>query len=601
MNIKIPTSSRHFAPLFLCLSVALFLPGCALFRPSPPPSPIPQPAGYPSVTSADGRIRVSCQYQRPVFPNVGFNTLRVFIENLGSGDVSFKSVMLDDINLPLETPSRASMKAFSSMTLDGAKIPLKYESPAQKLLTWWEFYPSARARPGETISFQMNFRRTPTRMPTMTLFPAKGEPVAFDLPRFRPDAREITAVTFPLDYSRVFVQFESSGAVPEKLWLNNHAISGFSLLKSPEPRTPDMLAVTPPFSIGVGMPIHVRILFSDGVCRQALVRALAGISIQATDMTPDTARELAPIGIERDPAVVCLPVDVFCTDTRKGEKGYSAPDIVEQRAEAWRRNPKQLVGVDYCTAMFPEGWNIYGGMADAVYSKPYRLNWGHNVNRFIEETETAMDSAYLSARPRPFLFIPDAHNIKGRFIEPDELRVLCWLAVARGAKGICYRYWTGTRHLDSGFADHEPLQAAIREVNESLAANRAILSALAPVSEHTLDGKGKGAVSISTPDAGHIKVYTAWSGDQGILLFLRNMNYTTDNQADDSGRNPRFSVQPKRDVKVKMPAPDWFTPGAASNLVSGESVKVNSEEDGALNVEAGLLNAFAMIWLENGK
>lgn len=598
-----PSLPRHRRGSTFLLLLLLLFSGCAHF-PRPGPTAMPVIPLSRSPWSAGPELcegwEIAGQYAYSTAPRIGYNTFEVYLTNLGGDPVSFKSASLDGTDLPM--PEAVTMPAaLKSVSLepDSKQIPLPAPaSAATRDFTWWQFYPCAEASPGETVVFQVNFKKRPSSQQKLTLTDSDGQSIPITVPRFRQPEKLITAVTYSLDYNKVYIQYQSK-TTPQRLWINNHEVTDFTHLNSPEPRTPNMLAMKAPFPITTGMPLHVKILFDDGNWRHGLVRALNSIMLDAYGVNSSETRR--KLGLDSDSAVQMVRTvggDVACCDTEKGKDGYYAPAIVAERGETYHKQKHRLTAIHYCTAMYPELWNIYGSIVDAVFANPYRLSYGHNPGRFIEEEENSVREAWLSARPRPFLWIPEAYKVRDRFLEGEELEVLGWMALVRGCKGI--NYYTYQFGNNAGFGDCPPLLEAIKDLNREVRAKQKLLSPVAFVSERTISHQPSTISHQPSP----IKVYTAWAGDQGILAMVRNLNYQTDAQADNMGKNPRFQITPIAGLTVPVSLPEWFQYCGVRDFLSGKRVpavqgKPNAAGKQRLEVSLANLHAFKLLWLEN--
>lgn len=221
--------------------------------------------------------------------------------------------------------------------------------------------------------------------------------------------------------------------------------------------------------------------------------------------------------------------------------------MVKERPTLYHDKPGKLSYLHYCTGYYNELWNIYGTVADMSFASLYGLSHWQNVSRWLEDEEQFMEKARRSCLPAPWGWIPDAFKRKPRFAEPEEIRTLVWVALAKGGKAIKYFAY----HLDmtdqAGFDQCPPLRDAIVALNRDIAAKRAVLSSLIPVAER-IEGDPKSG----------LKIYTAWAGDLGLLAVVRNLDYTTDDQANQNGAAPRFRVNVKTNVVVALNAPAWL-------------------------------------------
>ena len=580
-SVRKTLHSRCRAAASVLLVTSLFMGGCAHL--SRRPVVIPD---YPSPEiSSTGKVEVAVQYATSTDPHTGFNTLEVYFQNRTLKPVEFKSVSVDGRTWPVVV-ARKIPSAIKSLSVGGQEFSLTPPVLAQDPdVTWWQFYPTAKAAAGETVVLQVNFKDASRIGRTLEVVAAEGKRVSIPVPRFLPPQTRITAITYPLDYSRVYVQYKSGAAKPQKLWLNNMPVSSFKVLASSVPDAPSLLVVKSPFKIKTGLPLHVRVCFEDGQERHGLVRALNGISLDAPYAAKTREFDPVALGFDVHPPVEVSGYDVACSDSGRKSQGGCALAVAGERSGYYARNKERLLGVAYCTAVYPELWNIYGQVADTVYAKSYRLGWSKNPARFIEEEEECITKAWLSAQPRPFLWIPDRLKPQGRrYLEPEELQVLGWSSLIRGAKGIRYHFWKYVGQ--PAFVESPNLKQGIIELNREIVTNRQVLSSLVLETERV----------VGEEDRGWIKVYTAWAGDNGMLVMVRNLNYRSDT-GNRSGHGA-FVVKSKESLPIDVAVPTWLEPGTIKDFITGSPVKTIKTSAG-LQLELDRLEAFRLIWIEN--
>ena len=606
----------------LQLLMLIIVSGCATAPKPPPAFKIPvMPVAAPVVQS---NLAWSAQYAGSLAPSTGFNTFEVYIENRGTNPVTFESAILNGKDLPLPTPvPRLTLP--DTIMIDG--MPMKLDvikSPAADLATWWQFYPDRTVEPGQTIQFQINFRATPTVKQRLQLKTASGQVLDLPVQRFRMLEKEITAITYAPEFSKVHIQYTSVNATrPVRVWLNNQPVPSFRLLLPPDPSNPELLVFAPPGSnpLQPGQSLHVKLEFEDHDWRHALVRAMPGIVLDAPKLNNHPDRlEQREFTLDAEPPLVRFGGDFTCSDVKAEDKGGSAPVLVRDRLALYRQDKVCLGAIAYCTAMYPELWNIYGQLADGVYTKPYRLGFGHDPKRFIEEEEEAVAKAWLTARPRPYFYIPESFKSRERLLEADELEVLGWLFMVKGAKGIRYHYCI---HPESGFADNKRLQAQIKTLNLELGDVRNLLAPAVFVSEKQISAPCAMArlpASSSTNAATDIKnleetplpvrnadcpvkLYTAWAGDKGMIILVRNLDYITDAKADENGEKPRFKAKSRENMLLSVTLPEWLRVGAVRDMITGNLMAADQSKDSfgvrKLSFELDRLDAFKVIWIES--
>lgn len=162
-----------------------------------------------------------------------------------------------------------------------------------------------------------------------------------------------------------------------------------------------------------------------------------------------------------------------------------------------------------------------------------------------------------------------------------EREVLAWLMLERGSKGIRYHYWN--KPVAEIMTEHPWLMAGLAKLNKDIASQKEILSPLVWVNDWNLEKE-------------KVKVYESWSGDKGILIFVRNLDYRTD--ANFKGQEPRFNFVPKQNVNVAIRLPDWFKGKKAVDLFSRDSLPAERQKD-VMQIKLDRLDAFRLIWMEN--
>lgn len=566
---------RNFVTLPLCAFVTLLI-GCARLQPA-------LKKGLP-ITTPPG-LEAHAQYAPSSSPRLGYNTFEVYIANRTKNTLVFTGAELNGNPLPTVRSDKIN-KLFAAALGEGSEIQVSEPGfPADSPVTWWQYYPDNELKPGAAIEFQVNFKAQNVGRRDLRLRAASAATENLDilvpLLRFRPPDKRFTAIAYSLDGKRMFIQYAAHKVEIGKLYVNGRK-AGFKTRKSAADDTPDMVALNAPSKCQPGDALHVRAEFKDGDRRDALVRVLPGIVLDGgLESVEDEARICEEYGLDEQPAINLLPFDVTCSDWRSGQHGQSAPAVAEKRRELYRQSPGQLTGVGYCVAWYPGLWNIYGQISDVIYAKPYRLGWGHDPRRFIEEEEECMKTVQAASAPRPWLWIPERFNKAGRYLEPAELRVLAWIALARGAKGIRYHFW---KNGENPFQGCPLLPTAVKSLN---AEARQAAAALAPLV----------FVSERLNKDGNLKIYTAWSGDAGILIMLRNLDYATMGRRGTKEATAGFRVRPIQNAQVPVDLPAWFRPGAARDLLTGQRIRGQAIPNGLL-LQLETVHEIKLIWLD---
>lgn len=332
-------------------------------------------------------------------------TVEVFLQNRSPRPVTFVGAKLDGESLPpLRGKTQEVLRVFDVEGLPRRRLPLKPVAGAR----WWQFYPSATLAAHGFAAFQVNFagRSHSCRLELTT---ADGENLSVAIPAYCPSARRIVHLGVTGDGGRLTVAY-SAGTSPTSVRLNGAAVS-FRVLRPADAGRSGAVIAAPPRSICEGEPLFVELAFADGVRCFGLVRALCGIFTVAPDGWDESrsipAAERNRYGFDADIRVGRLPLDAVCDDARAGVCGNSSRTVVAARCAHDRAKPSALCGVDICTAIQPSTWNIYASIADAVFLKPYKMHWGANAARFIDEEDTFLGEKVAAVAPRPAVWIPE--------------------------------------------------------------------------------------------------------------------------------------------------------------------------------------------------
>lgn len=514
-------------------------------------------------------------------------TVEVLLRNATGRAVEFVRAELDGTELPATAPSVAkALKAFSFEGLgSGARRRIDVSPPVAGA-RWWQFYPSPRVAAGGATVFQLNFAGA-SRPCALKLTTRDGAAVSVHVPRCAPPRRRIEFLSFVGD-GRTFVLRPSAGVAPRGLAVNGRPVA-FRALAPAAKGWPGAVVADLPAPVREGEPVCVELAFPDGARRFALVRALLGVCTVAPagwgdDFRPLPTAERAAYGFDADMRVWRLPYDVVCDDTRARSPGASARAVVAARGARQAAFPDGLCGIDFCTALYPSVWNVYAQMADAVIAKPYRLHWGVNVSRFLDEEDAFLAKAVRDVAPRPVLWVPERFRTL-RELDGAEFSVLAWCAMLRGVRGVRVHHWLNDRRAP--FAGNPALAEAVRQFNADFNRLRPRLERLVPMGE-----RADRLVRLS--------ILEGWCGDDGALLLVRNLRYDTGVDAQTGRRVRTFAVSPVRGQALDWRPPAWLVPGACVDALTGEPLE-SAVADGVCRVTVPELDAYRLIWIENAE
>jgi len=515
----------------------------------------------------------------------GDETVEVLLRNGTGRMVEFVRAELDGTELPATALAAArALKAFAFEGL-GAKARRRMDvsSPVAGA-RWWQFYPSPHVAAGGAAVFQLNLAGA-SRPCALRLTTGDGMAVSVRVPRGAPPRRRIEFLAFAGD-GRALVLRYSAGVAPNGLVVNGIPV-GFRALASSAKGLPGALVADLPTPVREGEPVCVELAFPDGVRRFALVRALLGVCTVALAGWGDDSQALPPAereayGFDADMRVWRLPYDVVCDDTRAHSPGASARAVVAARGARQTEFPDGLCGVDFCTALYPSAWNIYAQMSDAVIAKPYRLHWGVNVSRFLDEEDAFLAKVVRDVTPRPVLWVPERFRTL-RELDGAEFSVLAWCAMLRGVRGVRVHHWLNDRCAP--FAGNPALAEAVRRFTSDFNSLRPHLERLVPMGGQT--------DSLS-----RLSILEGWCGDDGALLLVRNLRYDTGIDVRTRRRVRTFAVSPVRGQALDWRTPAWLEPGACVDALTGEPLE-SAVEGGVCRVTLPELGAFRLVWIEN--
>ena len=540
------------------------------------------------VGPSDGGGTLSAEVQYCVSTgNAGVETVEVLVRNGTSLPVEFVRAELDGIELPESAPSAAkALKAFSFEGVGGKARSRMSAQPPVAGARWWQFYPSPRIEAGGAAVFQLNFAEK-SRPCGLKLTAKDGQSLSVRVPRYVPPRRRIEFLAFSGDGHTLLLRY-SKGTPPDFLSVNGRA-ADFRVLESVSAARPGAVIADLPDAVREGEPVLVELGFSGGARRFAFVRAMLGVCTVAPsgfndDFTPLPKTEREAYGFDEAMRVYRIPYDVACDDTRAHSHGANARAVVAARQERQAKFPDGLCGVDFCTALYPSVWNIYSQLADAVITKPYKLHWGINLSRFLDEEDAFLGQVVRDVAPRPVLWVPERYR-KLRELDGAEYSVLAWCAMLRGVRGVRVHHWMNDRNAP--FADNPGLADAVKGFNADFVRLRPRLERIVPAGE-------------SEDRAARVAVLEGWSGDDGVLLLVRNLRYDTGIDLGTKRRIRPFAVSTIRDYALSYRIPKWLMPDAATDALSGERLG-GATSNGVFRVTVPELGSHRLIWIGNTK
>ena len=514
----------------------------------------------------------------------GAETVEVLLRNGTEASVSFVRAELDGVELPPIKPM--VQKALKSFDLGVGGVRAKRPaSPPVAGVRWWQFYPSPTVPSGGYAVFQFNFAER-SRACSLVLTTDDGRTYPIHIPRYSPPKRRIEYLAFTGDGATMGFRY-SKGAPPVAVAVNGAPLKGVKVLVPPGAGRPGAVVAQLPRSIREGEGVLVEVEFPGGVKRFAFIRAMLGVCTVAPNGKSDS--EPLPEGVRSDygfdPAmrVYRIPCDVACSDTKAQSYGANARSVVAARVKYNLETPDGLSGVDFCTALYPAVWNIYSQIGDVVISKPYKLHWGRNPQRFIDEEEAFLAEVVKDVAPRPVVWMPERFRWV-RELDGGEFGALAWSAILNGARGVRVHHWMNDRKQP--FNGNPGLADAVRTFNRDFNRLRPKLERLIPMWRHE-------------NRTSRIVVHEGWCGTDGMLLFVRNLRYDVGLEAVSGRRIRPFSAKRVSHCRFSLPLPPWFSLGEAMDALTGEKIQLTST-DVSCEIALDDLEVGRLVWLSSG-
>lgn len=349
-----------------------------------------------------------------------------------------------------------------------------------------------------------------------------------------------------------------------------------------------------------GDPIHIQLKFSDGNVTQCLLRVWHGIFLDDFTLNEGVASEKMrnDLSLDLHPIWENIGGDPACADFHSGRPQYGSSilSILATRKEQFEARNRRLTYPYLCVASDQNTYAVYGQCADGIQVNPYCLEWEVS-DKFIETESHHFRSARETAAPKPWFWIPETFCFekKHRLMEPQEYRLLALAALGNAVKGIRY-YIHHEKAPIIGYSKSPQLNAEISKMNAEIKKLQSILGPALFVSTQTIGEFENGC-----------RQYSLWSGDQGVLTIIRNLDYVTDNQVNDLGMRPRFRFTPKTSVKVAIFKPAWIKEAVlgggklqVTDPLTGQTFPFTDDGD-LIHLELTRLDLGQIIWIPTPK
>ena len=517
--------SRSIGALLAVSGLALLHVGCSSDR-----------ASSSSISSAgiSNALSVCVQY---LSVSEDFPVAEFFVRNDSPRKIVWADAFADSRLLRRPPPPPPNI------SVAGVKIASP-ATPEDPLAVWWEWLPSATVPPGGISVFRICLRSRPAAPLAFEFRGTKGESVSAILPptSAAPAAPPLLAVSWSPDRSRLFALLPTGthpvaariDSRPAQIKAHDARFSGAPVLLEVE--------VPPGARPAEGGGAFAEFEFADGSARHAYLTALSSVGVYDAPpadfaSSPDACCGDV-VGDDGGRSGICLiQSDATCADLRDGHSGANVWKVIRDRELLRSRKPDKPPAFAFCAGTTPETAAVYGHIAEVLVAKPYRLGWGADPSRFVDEEADALAAYRAACAPAPFVYVPERFARHGRHLSPEELRLLEWTAILSGAKGL-------RRHF--AYSGDRALLARLGPAADATAAEvRRLQNILAPLLP----------VSDAVQTRGGVRVLTAWSGAGGALYLVRAV----------------ADAAPRSTLRAEIDIPAWCG-GELRDLLSGEPV-----------------------------
>ncbi len=251
--------------------------------------------------------------------------------------------------------------------------------------------------------------------------------------------------------------------------------------------------------------------------------------------------------------------------------GAYAQGLVERQRQWTEDDPRGLTLLNVDLTYKPENWLVYGPLPDILACDPYyqmRLadtyqkhpGWlGRNSTPYY--VFAIADVARWGAEPNPLHIILNSVSYRGddftfRYGTPEEKRIEFYYALAAGAKGISYWWFTPYGTYKGCGADEPGAKAMLAELGRLNAEARSILPLLAR--SHPVAVGGDKSEPFATALPFWLKPRTLIAGTDTALVVLVNRDHASDRVG--------TLYEPIPKATITFDVPPWLQPVEAFRL-----------------------------------
>ncbi|MBI3986548.1 MAG: hypothetical protein HY343_06495 [Lentisphaerae bacterium] len=506
--------------------------------------------------------------------------LEVYLSNLGTKPVTWAGARLTRHQREAQSDGQAGVEV--GFLTNG--------------VIWHHFYPTSNSPAGSAVVFQMVLKEWPTTNLTVSLSTADGQTFPVSFTNFLPVSSRLRDVVFSRDYRRMFIAYEAKEPNRAKAVRINGKGLGKQVksLETPKGKYPGWLKVELPEPFRQGDPVHIVLWLTDGSVAQGLVRAWSGIYLDTLGLPEEEEDWRTEYGFDGKSRVKLLAGDPVWEDMGHGNiKGYSAERLVKERTAGYEAGKRALAASHMSFVASANSYQLYSACGDMLELGPTQLGYSTLTN-YLEGEERSADFAREAVLPRSLGWQVEAATIRDRLPEAGELRLEVYMALGRGARGLRYWTWSNTNEQLRCYSASPPLLNEIVRLNAEVRSLTPYLRLAAPV--EWVEAEGGYRYSV------------LWSGDDGIMVIVRNTEYTSVRAVNALGMEPKFSYKPNEWVEVKVKKPKWLTPWRMDRGVVWEDLLTRQavygqfdETTQELKVEPPRLDLVTVLWLRNMK
>jgi len=439
------------------------------------------------------------------------------------------------------------------------------------LVVWSRYLPSDQINPGQSAVLRFSAKLVIQDNPAWVKSSENKVLISLDnekdleinLPPVIEEWTRITSLTASSNYKTLFIGYGVIRWIshPVKIKINGKEIAteNWSQLSQPIEdwdefqRTnyygkPGLIKVKMPEDVKLGSWIWVRMEMDNGAIIHTSMKISSGVLIDAFGVEKSQGALRKELGLDLNPYAGLIDRDLSCQEMELGTPGKLAEWVISQATQRSAGSPENLNYIYLCTAAAANShYPLYSAMTDGLGFCRYTFSMTKQT-KFVEKEEFYCRVARRAAAPKPFIYIPETFTYKNvdRILEPGELRLLLYTAIGNGCKGVNYFIYGNPGEI-LGFQSSPILLEEIKRLNKEIKNLEPILSPALFYCAHDIGDKVSGQ-----------KTYELWSGDTGVLLIMKNMDYTTDRNPNDMGKNPRFSYKQKADISLVIKKPEWL-------------------------------------------